>query len=400
VKRKKVLLYYRYFGFTLGGGEYLPLTLVSELQKTCDVTLALDWTEHFGRAVSLLGIPVDLSRLEVVKVMPRGYRKTLNNVFESVVRFRNLRRLARKADVCISLANVMDFGRPAHHVLITQDLGDPGFDDFLAGRGRPPFSVRAKRFAIDRLLRPLLGMRTRKAIVTDPRERIYPNSEYVASLLRSYYGPFNGRTFLPPTLFEGRVEHPHRDPLAVLFVGRLAPAKRVAEAIGIVGKARELSGRDFKLRLAGKLDPGPYAEKLHALAATRPWVEFPGEVFGEAKTRFLFSGTYAIHARATEPFGISVTEYLKAGLVPVVADGGGAKEIVSSPALSFATEEEGARILSRLAEDADFREEQRRHCAKRAALFTKEAYERHQREVLAGILGEAPGEAISPGTAS
>ncbi len=383
--RRRVLIYYRYFGHTLGGGEYLPFTMISEFQKTCDVTLALDWTEHFERAVGILGIPVDLSRLEVVKVMPKNYHKTTNNIFESWVRSHNLKRLAKKADVCISLANIMDFGKPAHHVLITIDIGDPDFDDYIAGRGKPPLFTRARRFLKERILRPLLGMRSRQAIIKDPRERVYPNSRYVASLLEGYYGAFNGRIFYPPTLFDGHVENPSRDPLMVLFIGRISHSKRIFETMEIVEKARAMTGKDIRIRLAGKMGGDSYAEKARGFAASQKWAEFIGDIYGDDKTRFLFSGTYAIHVPSFEAFGISVTEYLKAGLVPIVVNGGGAKEIVDNPALTFDDIDGAARILARLVEDDSFRTEQQRLCAERAKAFTKEAYLRHQREIISGM---------------
>ncbi|MCR5415030.1 MAG: glycosyltransferase [Kiritimatiellae bacterium] len=389
MKRKKILVYYRYFGMTLGGGEYLPLTLIAELQKTCDVTLALDRTGNLERAVSLMGVAVDLSRLEVVKVMPPGYRKTSCTMFEAFLRSRKLKRLAKKADVCISLANIMDFGKPARHVLITIDVGDSAFDDFVAGR-KASLARRIARFAKDRLLRPLLGMRSRRDVFADPRERIYPNSQYVKSLLESFYGKFNGRVFLPPTLFDGSACGVARDPLAVLFIGRIAQSKRIEEMMRIVEEARELTGKDLKLRLAGKMDDNPYSARLRALAATRPWISFEGVLYGDAKTRFLFSGAYALHVPPTEAFGISVTEYLKAGLVPVVADRGGAKEIVANPELEFSDPGEAARILAKLVSDAGFRREQKRRCAERAKAFTKEAYMAHQREIVAEMLDERP----------
>ena len=38
---KNILLYYN-FSYPLGGGDYLPLTFAAELQKNCQVTLAVD----------------------------------------------------------------------------------------------------------------------------------------------------------------------------------------------------------------------------------------------------------------------------------------------------------------------------------------------------------------------
>lgn len=387
--KRKVLIYYRYFGFTLGGGEYLPLTFVSMLQKTCDVTLALDRTDHFERAVGLIGIPVDLDRLKVVKVMPGSYHATTNNMYQSLYRFRRLRRLAADADVCISLANIMDFGKPGHHFLITTDLGDPGFADYVRSHGHPTASLptRFRRFVLDGVARPLLGMRSKKALIRDPREYVYPNSLYAESLMKGYYGPFNGTVFLPPTLFECRPADAPRDPLKVLYLGRVSPAKRITDIIDIVGRAREISGLDFTLSLAGRLDEGAFKDKLTELAATRPWLGFAGEKYGEDKARFLLSGTYAIHAMRAEAFGISVTEYMKAGLIPLVPDEGGSCEVVSHPALTYRTPEEAAQILARLAANSAFRDEQRQFCAKRATFFSRAAYQERERDLLERIVG-------------
>ena len=79
--KKKAVLYYRYFGLKHGGADYLPLTLISELQKTCDVTLALDWEGHFDLALQFYGIPIDTSRLRIVILMPKNYRPTSQNAF-------------------------------------------------------------------------------------------------------------------------------------------------------------------------------------------------------------------------------------------------------------------------------------------------------------------------------
>ena len=391
-KRKRVLIYYRYFGFTLGGGEWLPLAFAAELQKTCDVTLALDWTEHFERAVATMGVPLDLSRLRVVKAMPAGFRATSNGPWLSLRRFRRLRRLAKDADVSISMANVMDFGRPAHHFLITTDLGDPDFAAYASGNGtKVPVAARLRRIAFDSLLRPLLGMRSKATIIRDPAEHVYPNSHYVESLLSGFYGRFAGEVFYPPTIFEPPRggDAPPRDPFSVLYIGRVSPAKGVDKIAGIVEEARRISGKPLSLRIAGKLDEGAFKEKLGALVAEKPWMSLVGEKFGGEKAGFLASGSFAVHVLRTEAFGISITEYLKAGLVPVVPDAGGAREVTADPDLSFGTPDDAARILARLATDAAFLAEKRRRCAARAAVFSREAYLARQRAVLGRILGEA-----------
>ena len=100
------------------------------------------------------------------------------------------------------------------------------------------------------------------------------------------------------------------------------------------------------------------------------------------------SGSFALHAERIEAFGISVAEYLVAGLIPIVPDEGGTPEVVGSPALAYHAAEDAARILSRLVTDGDFRDEQRRNCAERAKVFTRESYLERQHELLRRIVGD------------
>lgn len=386
---KKVLIYYRYFGLTLGGGEYLPLRFIAALQSRCTVTLALDWTDHFERAVQLMGMPIDIGRIRVVKVMPKGFHSTTNTLYQSLQRFRHLRKLAKDADVCISLANIMDFGKPAHHFLITSDLGDDGFADFVSchGKAHHSFPTRFRRFIKDRLLRPMMGMRSKSSIIEDPLEHLYPNSEYTNALMRGYYGSFNGYVFYPPTLFEHASSDVKREPLRVLYIGRVSPAKRIVDIIEIVTRARMLSRSNLRLSIAGRLDSASYRKQLENITAGCDWIDFPGELFGRDKEMFLSSGTYAIHAMRTEAFGISITEYLKSGLIPIVPDEGGAHEVVADDELSFDSVEAAANILARLVTDNEFRESKRAFCMKRAADFSREAYEQREKKLIETIIG-------------
>ena len=83
-----------------------------------------------------------------------------------------------------------------------------------------------------------------------------------------------------------------------------------------------------------------------------------------------------------------MAEYLVAGLIPIVPDEGGTPEVVGSPALAYHADEDAARILARLVTDGDFRDEQRRNCAERAKVFTRESYLERQHELLRRIVGD------------
>ena len=230
-------------------------------------------------------------------------------------------------------------------------------------------------------------MRTRREVICDPEEHIYPNSHYIAGLLTNYYGSFTGTVFYPPTTFEVGSCETAKDPLKVVYIGRLEASKRIADIIAIVERARELSGKELTLSFAGRPYSEAYREKLEKLISGRPWIDLPGEVSGEVKTAFLLSAAYAVHAMREEAFGISITEYLKAGVIPVVPDEGGAREVVDNAELTFHTDEDAARILVKLLDDPEFRERQRRRCAERAEAFSLEAYMGRQHQLLKEILG-------------
>ena len=381
---KKVLLYY-HFSCTRGGGDFLPLSLLEELHRISDVTLAVDVESGFEAAAELFGFHFDRSRFRVVPVMPPGYSMAKHNFWHSRYRCRQLKKLAAGADVCIAANNIMDFGRPAHHFINVIDIGDDDFLDYVHHR-RPSTGTKLRRYLQNRILKPLSGMRTKRAAFSDPREHIYPNSEFMNRLLRGFYPPFNGSVFFPPTAFEpGPVSVP-RDPLKIVYLGRITAGKRLPDIIGIVERVRAATGLDLKLSIAGPLKGAKPEGKLGELVEGKDWIDFPGALYGDAKTRFLFSGTYAVHAMRDEAFGISITEYMKAGLIPIVPDEGGACEVADDPELSFHTDDQAAAILARLLNDPDFRERKRRKCADRAAVFSYDAYLARQHALIKSIL--------------
>ena len=399
-KRKRVLIYYtRFDERTLGGGEYLPLLLASALQDTCFVTFALDFPSDIARVAAIYGIPVDTAHLETAVIKPAGGPAERLDTFLPVIRTRRLQKLARKADICISAMNIFDFGKPAHHFVAgLRHFGDNAFNDYYLRR--PPktgFALlwrKTRTFLAEAILRPLLGVRSTRRILADPRERIYANSRYVHDTMAGFYGSFNGRVFYPPTLCELPAPRVPRDPLKIVSIGRVHPQKRLPDIVAVVEAARAATGLNLQLHVAGTLGhDAAHTALLHRLAGEKPWFHLVGPLFGDAKEDFLHSATYAIHAEREEPFGIAITEYLKAGLVPVVPDMGGTREIVDTPDLSFASLPAAADILARLLRDDAFRSRMQARCAERAKLFSREAYFDRQRALLAELLCAPPADA-------
>ena len=374
---KNVLVYYRGFNNILGGSEYLPLAIVAHLQKTCKVTLALCWKSDLKRASTIYGIGIDDKKVCVKVVRPKG---RLLRYLDSIIPFYRawqLKKLSASADLCISTIGIMDFGKPAHSFISSMtDMGDNALLDFVFHRVRSPagrLKQRMRTFLAEKILRPMLGIRSTRKIFADKRERIYPNSKFVARTLRSFYGDFPGRVVYPVCTFSPKGKNIARDPLKVVFIGRIDARKRLDDIIDIVAGARALSGKPLTLFFAGCIEPTAYAERLKTRIASLEWCTLAGSVFGTEKENFLMSGTYAIHANRDEDFGISVTEYIKAGCIPIVPNEGGAHEILDMPELSFGNIADAAGKLSRLVADGRLRNETQLKCTKRASMFTKES---------------------------
>lgn len=391
--RKNALVYYMGFAAMPGGSEYLPLLFISELQQRgYDITLALMNNDADLESVEkLCNVKIDMRKIKVMGIRPRQRFLRRIDAYLPFYRVRQLKKLSKHADVCISCANMIDFGKPAHHVVILlKYFGDNSFMDFYQHKppisGFPLLKRKIRTFLAEHFLRPLLGVRSTRKIIMDKREHIYLPSRYVADIMRTFYGPFNGTVFYPPTSFDiSQIKIP-RNPVRVVYLGRIHPEKRITDIIEIVERARELSGFSLELFIGGCLENDSYSELLQKTVSDKSWIQLAGPVYGQKKTEFLLGGTYAVHAERDEAFGISITEYLKAGCIPLVPDEGGSMEVVSNPELTYHTNEDAARIMTHLLSDDVFRQEQLDYCRERAKKFSFECYMDTQHKLLDTIL--------------
>ena len=394
---KKILIYFTVFPTSPGGSEFLPLIFISELQKTCDVTLVLEHECDIERNAKQLGITIDTGKLDVVVIRPSSQFISRLDKFIPFYRTWHLKRLAQNVDICISCANMVYFGKPAHHFIFQMNLfNDEAFSDFIFHRPLPTgwkkIYRKIRKFFAENFLRPLLGVRSARKILSNTKEHIYSNSFYVDKMIRNFYGSINSTIFYPPTIFEFDSDSQSivRDPLKVVCLGRIDPEKRIGDIIDIVLLARNLSQVDLKLFIGGGAQPNckSYLDELKEKTSQYNWIVWKGEVYGKEKETFLLSGTFAVHTRRDEEFGISVAEYLKAGLIAIVPNEGGSCEVVDSPDLSFDTNEKAAMILTKLLSDTVFFQKQRNHCTERAAYFSRNAYLKRQNQLLNNIINQ------------
>ena len=390
----KVLIYHRSLDSSASGGEYLPLLFISELQRRkCEITLALDWQSDIDSCAKSLGAEVNASAVHIICIKPKNRLLQRLDLIIPFYRSKMLKRAAKQCDICISTFNIFDFGRPAHHFILSLGINDNSFKNYYMHRSRPTglklLYVKFRSLVAEHLLRPLLNVRSTRSILKNAKEHIYPNSLYVEKTMLEFFGSFNSTLFYPPTTFTPRSGCAKHSPLKVVYLGLLSPHKHLDDIISIVKNARLSSKKDIELHIGGKLLQTDYCNHLKSVCADKNWIQLVGPKYGLDKEEFLCSGSYAIHATREEAFGIAVTEYLKAGIVPIVPDEGGTCEIVDAKDLEYSDNAHAAAILSRLVTDETFRKSMERHCMLRANLFSMQLYMTRQRELLDKIIQES-----------
>lgn len=387
----RVLIYFTEFGSSIGGGEILPLSLIATLQKSHEVVLALDKKSVLEGQPERYGILCDLSKIRIEVLEPvSAIDRFLDRIFHHF-RFRRLKQIAGQCDVCISAANMIDFGRTGIH-FIYMTIFDDAFREYV--RHQPPRQVK-RRVGVVRLTLKILGRllfgknRSASEIICDENEHIYPNSQYIKGLMESYYKCKVQSVFYPPTLFRPFVNNASGRE-GVAYVGRINAEKKIIEMIRIVERARGIAKSEIRLDIAGVIFDTPYVDEIKAMIKSRPWVTLVGPLVGEKKAKFLACHKFAVHTLRDEAFGISITEYLKSGIVCVVPNEGGAMEVVNQPRLTYASDEEAAAILAKLVTDNEFYEAMQYSCADRGSFFTSDRYLTREKELLGKLLSMPP----------
>jgi glycosyltransferase involved in cell wall biosynthesis len=140
------------------------------------------------------------------------------------------------------------------------------------------------------------------------------------------------------------VLHPPVDPIdgalpwdertdGIVVVGRLAPDNRILEAIRVVDGIRE-RGSNLRLRIVGAAPRAyrRYARRIESAAAGRPYVTVERDVSRARLETVLSTHKYGMNLKPEEHFGMSVAEYVAAGMVAFAPDSGGQREILDGRA--------------------------------------------------------------------
>jgi glycosyltransferase involved in cell wall biosynthesis len=115
----------------------------------------------------------------------------------------------------------------------------------------------------------------------------------------------------------------------LIMIGRLAPAKRIEQAIAIVEGLRA-RGHDVGLKILGEGE-GAYAASIAQAAESRPWMQWLRGVSREEMERIAVHQKWGLHCYHFEHYGLAPAELQASGCITFIHDSGGQREIVLHP---------------------------------------------------------------------
>jgi len=282
------------------------------------------------------------------------------------------RSVGAEFDVLVSAYNLCDFGVPAIHCIadFCWDVELVRSLHPLSGGVRGAFQRGTLRKAYMYLARSCAKPSSRDLFAGE--DMIFANSHWSADILKKRYGVV-AEVLYPPVRWEFPSVPPAEKENGFVCLGRIAPEKRVEEAVEIVEAVRD-RGHDVHLHVIGGLG-GHYGESIRLLCEPRKsWVSLEGPLYGKAKCEMLARHRYGIHACRGEAFGIAVAEMVKAGCIPFIPDEGGQTEIVAAPELTYPNADEAAARIDTVLRTPSLESSLRERLALQAQRFSPERF--------------------------
>lgn len=375
-KSRKIAIYYPCF---LGGGaEAVALWMLQALHERYDLTLVtfvdLDWQ----RLNELYGTSLSAEFVRVDALFPKSLSRAFNSIASNNKHFRQLaihltlrhfKRNHQDRDLAISAYNAADLGQPGMQYIHCIKVLE-------GGKLARKYYNRVSNFSEENLKKNIS----------------LANSEVVAKEIKEYYG-LEATVVYPPVVIQN-VDIPWEEKEdAFICSGRLVEAKQPHRAIQCLQKVRE-KGFNLKLYITG--GGGGSAEAKYKryldtlIQENRDWVQLCENLSYEDYTKLLYRCKYGIHCKP-EPFGISVAEMVKAGIIPFARDGWGPSEIIGkeNTELFFTDLETSIERVTGVLQDREKQARLRANLDRQKNLFSTD---RFQEEILRVVAKYFQGE--------
>jgi glycosyltransferase involved in cell wall biosynthesis len=332
---KKIAVYYP--AFLGGGAEAVGLWMLEALKEKYDLTLYTVSGVDFDRLNTMYGTTLNAHKVQVKSLVP-GFlnaiadRLIANNPFFKMLAFhlsiRHIKMNQNEYDVLVSAYNAADLGKPAiQYIHWVNVLEGNRFCEWVSG------------FSRERL----------KQNVS------LSNSQLVRDAVQKEYG-IDSTVLYPPVVLEVPEIDWQTKQNAFICSGRITSAKQPDKVIQILQQVQS-QGFDIQLHLTGG-GGGAYAQKYEQsirelVADHSDWITLYENLAYADYVNVVAKCRYGIHYKK-EPFGISIAEMVKAGVLPFVRSQGGQVEIVGAQHqdLFFGDDQEAiARIVAVLKDD-------------------------------------------------
>lgn len=215
----------------------------------------------------------------------------------------------------------------------------------------------------------------------DPEMRTLANSAWTADVVASIYGRRPAVLHPPVDPIPGQ-PWSQREP-GVVFVGRLAPDKRVLAAIDIVDRVRD-RGIDLHLHVVGSTSRvhRRYVEQVAGAASKRPYVSLERDATRDRVEHLLGTHKFGLNTKPDEHFGMAVAEYVAAGMIAFAPDSGGQRDVLDRRSdRLYDSASEAATLVTRAIEaDEPPRQQRDRFASDRF----RQAFREHVRITLEG----------------
>ncbi|MFM6063301.1 MAG: glycosyltransferase [Microcystis panniformis] len=337
---KKIAIYYPCFSG--GGAEAVALWMMEALKDKYHLTLItfadLDWQ----RLNLMYGTTLNAQSIKVDSLLPKSFYRVNNALASNNKHFRllaihlSLRHCKQKQqdyDLVISAYNAADLGKPGmqyiHWIKVLE-----------GGELARKYYNRISNFSLENM----------------KKNFSLANSGAVAAAIKDYYG-IDAKVVYPPVVIKPADIAWQDKENAFICSGRLVEAKQPHRAIQCLEKVRQ-KGIDIKLYITGGgggNGEAKYKRYLDQLIRDNSdWVQLLENLSYEEYSQVLYRCKYGIHFKP-EPFGISIAEMVKAGIIPFTREGGGPAEIIGqeNTDLFFNNLEEAVEKIAHVMQNED-----------------------------------------------
>lgn len=302
-----------------GGADAVCLATCEALLTDHDVTLftlgetdPTDLADRFEADVADLVVQTPPANLPIARTLSR-FGPTLGPqlAFRSVLVGQYFKTHADLFDLTISTANEISLPAPS-----------------LQYVHYPQFHLRNLETADHGRLNPLWSWIAGPSAKTLQNTTLLANSAWTADTVAQIYDVRPAVLHPPVEHIDGGLNWEQREN-GILTVGRIAPDKRVLEAISILDRLRD-RGHDVHLHIVGSAPRlyQPYVRQVASEADRRPNVTLERDVSRERLEELLRTHRYGLNLKWEEHFGMSVAEYVAAGMIAFAPDAGGQREVL------------------------------------------------------------------------